>query len=116
VDDGGVTRDVLVNCSISVPGYELVDPPAYPGIVADYERSFRALRALPCDVPLGAHGVFFGLREKLARADSARAGAPSPFVDPDGCRRMIDAAEAAFRRRLEAQRADSGRGGARRPR
>ncbi|MFL5578987.1 MAG: subclass B3 metallo-beta-lactamase [Gemmatimonadaceae bacterium] len=101
VDDAGTPRDVVVLCSASVPGYELVDPPAYPGIVEDYERTFRALRALPCDVPLAAHGAFFGLAAKRARAGTS----PNPFVDPDGCRRMIDDAERSFRRRLEAQRA-----------
>jgi len=104
VRDGGRTYDVVFLCSTSVlPDYRLLDRPTYPGIAADYERSFRTLAALPCDVFLGSHASFF---DGAAKADRLRAGAsPNPFVDPDGYRAFLVRAEAAYRERLAAERA-----------
>ncbi len=104
IRDSGRTYDVVFVCSTSVlPDYRLLDHPTYPGIAADYERSFKALAALPCDVFLGSHASFY---DGTAKADRLRAGArPNPFVDPGGYRAYVAAAEAAFRKRLEAERA-----------
>jgi metallo-beta-lactamase class B len=33
-----------------LPGMPLVEPESYPGIRADFERSFRVLRRLPVDI------------------------------------------------------------------
>jgi metallo-beta-lactamase class B len=100
VDDAGKPYNVLWNCSTSVPGYNLVSMPAYPNIISDYERSFAKLRALPCDVPLAAHGSFFGLSEKRKHAGST----PNPFIDPQGCREMLESSERTFRSTLANQR------------
>ena len=37
---------------VASPGH----PVSYPGIVQDFPHTFAALRKLPCDVFLGAHG------------------------------------------------------------
>ena len=60
------------------------------------------LQALPVDIFLGAHGSYFGLEGKFARL---KAGAPAPFVDPDGYRAFIAEREGAFRTELARQRA-----------
>lgn len=97
-------RDTLFSCSVSVPGYRLVDNAAWPEIVEAYETTFRKLAALPCEVLLAPHGSFFDLEGKRARA--AMGGGPvGPFVDPAGCRRYLEEAERAFRAQLERQRA-----------
>jgi metallo-beta-lactamase class B len=93
---------VAIVCSVTAPGYQLVNNQKRPDIVQDYEATFAKLRALPCDVFLAGHSWEFGLPEKLkARA----SGAPgNPFVDPAGYRRWVDKSEAAFRKQLEDQR------------
>ena len=71
-----------------------VDRPAsYPGIAADFRHTFTSLHALPCDVFLGAHGVYFDLLDKLAR-DSHKG--VSVWIDPSGYRAFVDEAEIAF--------------------
>jgi metallo-beta-lactamase class B len=103
VEEGGKPYDVLFLCGVTVPGYKLVDNPGYPDIVADYEHSFAVLKALPCDVFLGAHGGYFGLQDKLARL---RTHAQSnPFIDPAGYRKYLHDAERDFRRLLAEQQA-----------
>ena len=48
-------------------GYKLVNNALYPQIASDYERMFRVLKSLPCDVFLGAHGDYYGMEAKYAR-------------------------------------------------
>jgi metallo-beta-lactamase class B len=98
--DGEQQRRVVFHCSTSVVD-RLLDNAAYPEIVADYERSFRALRELPCDVFLAPHPWFFGLDEKRQKL---QPGAPNPFIDPGELRRFVDKSEQDFRKALEAQR------------
>jgi len=102
VQESGKTYDVVIVGSPNVnPGYKLVDNAAYPEIAADYERGFRVLRSLHCDIFLGAHGSYYDLERKYARLKAAGA---NPFVDPDGYRKYVDDREQAFRRELAKQR------------
>ncbi|HEX3865844.1 MAG TPA: subclass B3 metallo-beta-lactamase [Gemmatimonadaceae bacterium] len=84
------------------PTYKLVDNAAYPGIAQDYERMFRVLESLPCDIFLGAHGSYFGLDAKYARM---KAGTADAFVDPRGCADFIAQTDTAFHAALAKQTA-----------
>ena len=65
VTERGKTYNVVILGSPNVnPGYKLVDNRAYLQIAEDYERMWRVLKSLPCDIFLGAHGNYFGLEEK----------------------------------------------------
>jgi len=102
VSEGGKTYDVVIVGSPNVnPGYKLVRNDAYPQIAKDYQRMFDVLKALPCDIFLGAHGGYFGLEEKYARR---KDGAANPFVDPDGYRKFVAEKEKEFRTELAKQR------------
>ena len=103
---GGQARDVVIVGSWNVnPGYRLVDKPgkpaSYPGIAADYEHSFVVWKSLPCDVFLGAHGEYFDMLGKLARA---KAGAgESVWIDPEGYKAAVAEREQAFAAELKKQ-------------
>jgi metallo-beta-lactamase class B len=102
VEDGGQTYRVVFAGSTSVnPGTRLVKRPSYPGIEADYRRSFARLAALPVDIPLGAHSQsfdFHGRRER-ARTEGVRA-----WVDRDGLRRASAASRATFEKLVAAEK------------
>ncbi|HWE23498.1 MAG TPA: subclass B3 metallo-beta-lactamase [Myxococcales bacterium] len=101
-EDGQALHVVFV-CSVSVPDeYRLIGNPRYPRAIEDYERSFRTLRSLPCDVLLGPHASFFQQDERRARIAE---GAPNPFVDPAACAAYLDRSEQAFRVHLDKERA-----------
>ena len=100
VREGGRLHNVVFPCSLTAPGYQLVNNPKYPNIVEDYEATFAKLRALPCDVFLGGHSWDFGLAEKLKARASGVSG--NPFVDPQGYRDWLDRSVAAFRKQLAA--------------
>jgi len=102
----GKPLDVLFICSLSVlPEYRLLSEPGYPGMAADFARSFKILHALPCQIFLGAHGVFFDLKGKRAKLDQQPS--TNPFIDPEGCRKYIDAAEQHYDEELAKERAQS---------
>jgi metallo-beta-lactamase class B len=103
VSDGGKILDVVIVGSPNVnPGYKLVHNAAYPNIALDYERTFRVLNALPCDVFLGAHGSYYDMEEKFAHL---KDGGTNPFVDPDGYKSYMADREQAFRGDLKKQSA-----------
>jgi metallo-beta-lactamase class B len=103
VQDGGKSYDVVIVGSPNVnDGYKLVNNAAYSQIAADYERMFKVLRSLHCDVFLGAHGGYYGMEAKYARI---KAGAANPFIDPEGYSAYINDREQAFRTELAKQRA-----------
>ena len=101
VTEAGKTYDAVIVGSPNVnPGYKLVDNRAYPQIAQDYERMFRVLHSLPCDIFLGAHGGYFGMEEKYPRLKNGEA---NPFVDPDGYKKFVSDKEQEFRTELAKQ-------------
>ena len=102
VTEGPKTYNVVILGSPNVnPGYKLVNNPAYPQIAEDYERMWRVLKSLPCDIFLGAHGGYFDLEEKYPRL---KEGAANPFIDPDGYKKYVDEKEQEFRSELVKQK------------
>jgi metallo-beta-lactamase class B len=86
-----------------MPFASLVEPETYPGIQADYERSFNTLRDLPADIFLASHTSWFRLQDKLlARAEATNP--IDPFIDRDGYLNFINRAEERFRNELEIQK------------
>jgi len=101
VADGGKTYDVVIVGSPNVnAGYKLVNNALYPQIASDYERMFRVLHALPCDVFLGAHGDYYDMQTKYARM---REGQANPFIDPEGYKSYVAEREQAFLAELAKQ-------------
>lgn len=102
VTEGGKTYNVVILGSPNLnPGYKLVDNSAYPQIAEDYERMWRVLKSLPCDIFLGAHGNYFGLEEKYPLM---KEGGGNPFVDPSGYKKYIAQKEQEFRTELARQK------------
>jgi metallo-beta-lactamase class B len=101
VTEGGKTYDVVIVGSPNVnPGYKLVHNSEYPQIAEDYERMWRVLKSLPCDIFLGAHGAYFAMEEKYPRM---KAGGENPFIDPDGYKKFGADKEQEFRTELAKQ-------------
>jgi metallo-beta-lactamase class B len=101
VRDGERVYDVVIVGSPNVnSGYKLVGNARYPKIAQDYALTFRTLRALPCDVFLGAHGGYFGMEAKFARM---KDGGTNPFVDPAGYSAYVADREQVFRTELARQ-------------
>jgi len=101
VQDGGKSYDVVIVGSAGVnPGFKLVNNTEYPSIADDYARTFKTLRSLHCDVPLGSHPGMYNMAGKYARLGKG----PNPFIDPEGYRTEIEINENVFKGTLEQQR------------
>ncbi len=108
VNEAGKTYNVVIVGSPNVnPGYKLVDNPQYPNIAADYEKMFRVLKELPCDIFLGAHGSYYNMEEKFAKLKN---GGANPFIDPDGYKSFVSEKNQEFRSELQKQLGDKSKG------
>jgi metallo-beta-lactamase class B len=111
VKQAGRPLNVVIVGSWNVnPGWRLVDrpdqPASYPGIAADYRRTFATLKGLQCDIFLGAHGAYFAM---LAKLDRIKAGAKDDvWIDPAGYQAAVAEREQAFATELERQEAGGG--------
>lgn len=104
--DHGQVLDVVIVGSWNVnPGYRLVDrpgkPASYPGIAQDFQRTFTALKNLPCDIFLGAHGAYFDMLEKLKKLQAGTT--QNVWVDPQGYQAAVAERKAAFEGELTRQ-------------
>jgi metallo-beta-lactamase class B len=99
-DGGKIYNAVIVGSPNVNPGYKLVGNVEYPQIAQDYERTFRVLKSLPCDVFLGAHGEYYGMEAKFARLDK---GTGNPFIDPAGYKAYVSERQQAFETELRKQ-------------
>jgi metallo-beta-lactamase class B len=77
-------------------------PVSYPGIAQDFQHTFAVLRALPCDVFLGAHGGYFDMRAKLEHYPQ---DGPRVFIDPVGYKDFVAEAQETFEKALTKQQA-----------
>ena len=75
-------------------------PVSYPGIVQDFQHTFAVLRALPCDVFLGAHAGYFDMLTKLKRYPN---DGPRVFIDPAGYKDFVADAQQTFEQALTKQ-------------
>jgi metallo-beta-lactamase class B len=89
--DGGRTYDVVFHCSLRSGAIN-------PTTIAQFNRTFKVVRAMPCDVPLGDHPAQYDMHAKHARM---KTGAPNPFIDAANCNLETDIQEAMFRAAVE---------------
>jgi len=106
VREDGRTLNVVVVGSPNVnAGYVLVGNKNYPQSADDYVKTFARLKSLPCDVFLGAHGAYFGLK---AKHEKLKAEATNPFIDPDGYKAYVAERNETFQKEWARQRQNSG--------
>jgi metallo-beta-lactamase class B len=101
---GRTLNVVIVGGWAANPGVRMVSTPgkpaSYPGIAADFDRTFVTLAALPCDIFLGAHGVYFDF---LSKVDRMPKEGPSVWIDPEGYRKAVAEHEKSYREQVELQ-------------
>ena len=94
VQEGGRGYNVVFHCSLRAPGK------ISPAVEAEFNRTLKVVRELPCDVPLGDHPAQYNMHAKHARLQS---GGANPFVDAENCDLETDIQEAMFKAGLEEQ-------------
>jgi len=106
VRENGRTLNLVIVGSPNVnPGYILVGNKNYPQIADDYVKTFARLKSLPCDLFLGAHGGYFGLKAKY---EKLKAGATNPFIDAEGYQAYVSERNETFQKEWARQRQNPG--------
>jgi metallo-beta-lactamase class B len=101
VRENNINYNVIFVCSITAPGYNLIDNPKYPNIIGDYNATFERLKKTPVDVFLASHGNAYDLEDKILKL---KAGAENPFIDRDGYRAYLERSEETFREQVRKQK------------
>jgi metallo-beta-lactamase class B len=91
VRDGDRVLNVVSVCDTGV-----LEMSRYPEQAADRERSIRVLRSLPADIWVTNHARAWGRYRKFVASTTA-SNPVDAFIDPDGYRAYVDAAEKALR-------------------
>lgn len=103
VRDSTRTLNVVDACGLSITdGMRFTEPQNYPGIRADFERSFARLRSLPVDIWVTSHTQPWG-RFRKYRASLEEPRPADAFIDRDGYAAYVDSAEARVRRKITEQ-------------
>jgi metallo-beta-lactamase class B len=104
-DSGKTLHVVIVGSPNVLESYKLIGNPTYPRIADDFRHQFVVLKSLPCDIFLGAHASYFGLKEKYSRLQHGERNA---FIDPVGYTRFVadheQFFEAAYQKQYAAQK------------
>lgn len=90
--------------AVSAPDFRFSSNSRYPSVLKDFERSFRTIAALDCDILLTPHpdaSAFWQRRE--AQQDSH--GDPAAFVDTGACQTYVAIARKQLQARLRDEEA-----------
>lgn len=102
VQINGKQYGVVFVASMSINnGVHLLANQNWPGVADAYERSFRMLKGLPCDIFLGPHAHFFNMEQKVAQIGGDR----NPFIDPTGYQKYVETYEQLYREQLKKEEA-----------
>jgi metallo-beta-lactamase class B len=101
IEKGKTYSVVIIGGPYVNPGYKLVHNTVYPTIAKDYEHTFNVLKSLPCDIFLGAHGMYFNLEKKYALMTE---GKTNPFIDPEGYKKFVAMKKQDFYSELAKQK------------
>ncbi len=95
-----IRRTLFFHCSATIAGQSL-HPEAYPGIVANFGKTFAKVAAFKADIFLGNHDNFFDLKEKR---DRQIAGDANAFVDAGELQRFNALMQKQFEAAVKAKR------------
>lgn len=97
-DKDGKAHTAIDFCSASVAANHL-SPEQYPGMIADYKRTFATAPSIQGDVFLAPHAEFMDLWKKKRRLQQANI---NPFIDRAGYERLLASQQSDFASALAA--------------
>jgi metallo-beta-lactamase class B len=92
--DNGRTYNVVFGCSLRAPNTITA------AVEAEFDRSFKVVREIACDLQLGDHPAQFDMETKYAAMKTSKT---NPFIDARTCHLEIDIEEAMFKAILAEQ-------------
>ena len=105
--DGGECLDIVYADSltpVSSDDFYFTRSADYPDAIADFEKSFAQLEAMPCDILLAPHPGFSGLFEALDRRQTNEDS--MVFVNPEACKNYAGEMRDWLARRIAEENAE----------
>jgi metallo-beta-lactamase class B len=93
-EEDGQKYDVILLGGLRIATSPLIGNLEYPDIAENFSKSFEMLQKIPVDIFLGAHGYWYGLREKIVRMNNGEGY--KVFIDPEGYRKAVDGWQQTF--------------------
>jgi metallo-beta-lactamase class B len=90
---------------VSSDSFRFTRNATYPNVLQDFEQSFAAVSALPCDILLTPHPEASGLWSRLERRDHGEADA---LADATACRHLAATARARLEERVAKEAREQG--------
>jgi metallo-beta-lactamase class B len=87
---------------ISAPDFKFSDKVHHPRVLAEFQRSFRVIASLPCDILMTPHP---GRSHTWRRLAERKAGNADAFIDTSACKAYINAARKRLAGRLAKEQA-----------
>lgn len=115
VTEGRKSYDVVILSGLGAPNGMVGKDGKFTPLVATMMGSFAYHKAIPCDVFLGSHSMFYNMTAKYATLHdnpSLIATPRNPFIDPQGYLNEIGNYERVFSARLVEQKKAAGDGSA----
>jgi metallo-beta-lactamase class B len=100
-ENGKTYKVIIANLGSINPGVNVAGMPKYPGITADYAKTFAAQKAMNIDVFLASHASQFRLHDKYKPGDPYD---PNRFVDPKGFHDSVERLEKVYLAQLAKDR------------
>ncbi len=100
-ENGRPYRVVIANMGTINPGKRLIVNPTYPGVAADFAKTFRRQKGMDVDVWVAAHGSQYGLHRKY---NPGQAYSPDTFVDPGGFLAAVKRLEGLYLQQVQRER------------
>lgn len=100
-ENGKVYHVIIANMGSINPGVNVAGMPKYPGITADYAKTFAVQKAMKPDVFLASHASQIRLHEKYTPGMPYN---PDRFVDPKGFHAEVDELEKTYLEHLARDR------------
>ena len=85
---------------LSAHGFRFTRNSTYPHVLEDFEKSFRILDALPCDLLLTPHPESSDFWTRLERRNSGQSDA---LIDASACRHLAEGARERLKARVAAE-------------
>jgi metallo-beta-lactamase class B len=87
---------------ISAQGFKFTASREYPRALDDFEKSFKFLESVPCDVLITTHPGNSDLWGRLEARE--RGSVPDPMMNVDGCRQLAQRGREQLHQRLQEEK------------
>ena len=90
----GQNYNVIILGGVRIAARPVFGHPKYPNMASDFSSTFEKLKSMPVDIYLGGHGYWYGLGDKMRRAQAGEGF--RAYIDPDGFKKAIDGWQQQF--------------------